>query len=220
MIEYPTNLKDTPMPLIIALTGRRRAGKTTTAEWLVRAFGARSIRIHDALHTGVVALYDVDPAKLDGPAKDLVDQDTPWGLTPREMMIRFGEAARRAFGPDVFVLRMARQIVPALAHHQIVVVDNVRTPIELDWLSRCVVDELPPKAKLPVWLTVKLVCADDAPDAREDGVDEIAPDLTITIRRWHNADAFLHEVMAQLVAFLGRQPDLLPYFDPGEDGDQ
>jgi hypothetical protein len=194
--------------LIIALTGRRRSGKTTLAFWLQRSYGAFVAKSHLAIHHTAREVFDLELDQLDGARKDEVDPR--WGISPRDAMRRVGRAVRHIFGESIWARRAASSI--RTAEPGLFVFDNVRFPAELDALR-----ELPDTDVI----LLKVVCSSDVPDPDEDHdtegrIDELTPDFVLQAPRDGDGVTLCASAIDFLVVMLDRRPELMPFFDPGE----
>lgn len=73
---------------IIAITGRRRSGKDTVADYLVKEYGYEKFSLADPMKLALSHLFGFTHDQLWENRKDEVDER--WGLTPREVMQLFG----------------------------------------------------------------------------------------------------------------------------------
>ncbi len=88
--------------VVVALCGRRRAGKDTVAEHLCRAHGFLHVKLSRQLKDGVACFFGFTPEQVDGDEKDEVDPR--WGVAPR--------AALQWLGTDVMQHRIAELLGP------------------------------------------------------------------------------------------------------------
>lgn len=205
----PDAPKSPPKKLIIALTGRKRTGKTTIAEWLARSYGAFIARSNVAIHHTTRQIFELDLDQLEGPRKDLVDDR--WGLPPRTLMERVGTAVRHVFGESIWARRAASGIMTG--EPGLFVFDNVRFEAEVEALRQI------PDAQVIVW---KTICTSDAPDPDEDPltesrIDEITADTDLHAGRDGTGEHLCTVAIDALVVLLEHQhPELIGFFDPGE----
>lgn len=69
---------------MIAICGRRRAGKDTIADILCKDYGYKKIRIADTLKRVVGILFDFSEDQMECDKKDQVDPR--WGISPRQAL--------------------------------------------------------------------------------------------------------------------------------------
>jgi hypothetical protein len=72
------------IPRVVAICGRRRAGKDTIAEYLVRHHGYVLCKIAAPLKEATCALFGMQSEQLECDKKDEVDER--WGITPRQAL--------------------------------------------------------------------------------------------------------------------------------------
>jgi len=75
-------------PRIIAICGKKRAGKDCIASILCRDFGYTTIKIADTLKLMVRLLFGFTEDQTDSSLKDDIDEN--WGISPRQSMQFFG----------------------------------------------------------------------------------------------------------------------------------
>lgn len=94
-------------PLLIGLTGRARAGKSTAAEHLAGTYLLEQYAFADPLRDGLMAIFNLDPTDFEGDRKE---QPLTWlERSPRQLMQSMGtEWARNTVHPDVWV-KLAEQ---------------------------------------------------------------------------------------------------------------
>lgn len=118
------------LPKVIALGGKRRAGKSTAARMLRDAHGYEIISIAEPLKAMSLALglkrYQTHGWGKDRPCEML------GGRTPRELQLALGDMLRAEFGADI-LLRVWGQRRQDLGRSTRVVCDDVRTAAEADW---------------------------------------------------------------------------------------
>lgn len=73
---------------LVAICGRRRAGKDTIADILCEHHGFRKVRIADSLKQVMKILFHFDDQQMECDRKDEIDQR--WGISPRQAMQFFG----------------------------------------------------------------------------------------------------------------------------------
>jgi len=126
----------TTAPLLVGLTGRAGAGKSTVAAYLEREFAFVEIAMADPIVNMIGALFadaDIDGAWM--VERALKEQPTALGFSYRQLAQTLGTEWGRSLAPD-FWLRVAslRLAAPHLQTENIVVSD-VRFPNEAEWLQ-------------------------------------------------------------------------------------
>tara|TARA_Y100000389_G_C17338750_1_gene452127 strand:+ start:189 stop:764 length:576 start_codon:yes stop_codon:yes gene_type:complete len=74
--------------LIIALSGKKRSGKDTVADYLVERFGFVKYGFADPIKEIGKIMFDFCEQQLNTNNKEEIDKR--WGITPRQFMQRFG----------------------------------------------------------------------------------------------------------------------------------
>lgn len=174
--------------VIVALVGKVGAGKSTACRLAEREFGAAITSVVDPLKKMTGEIYQLRHNQLWGDfhTKELVDPR--YGETPRELMCKVGDAARRVMGDGVWIPPTVTTIGKIFGRapcykgddkRVLVVVDSVRLLAEVKGLKDL---ELGDKvlAVRPAVRIVRLVPVNRAPSANdashdsEDAVDRLA----------------------------------------------
>ena len=154
----PTNLQSTqttpegveptfePEELVVfGMTGRKRSGKDTSGERLVRDHGLVRIAFADALKEACIDIFGFTEEQVYGDdLKEVVDEY--WGYSPREVLQKVGtELFREAIsqehvlpdiGKNIWVRTIERKILNlAKQGHRRFVITDVRFPNELAFLK-------------------------------------------------------------------------------------
>ena len=74
--------------LIIALSGKKRSGKDTVADYLVERFGFVKYGFADPIKEIGKIMFDFSEEQLNSDKKEEIDER--WGISPRQFMQRFG----------------------------------------------------------------------------------------------------------------------------------
>lgn len=123
---------------LIALSGKRRSGKTALGNVLKEKYGYHPISIAEPLKNMVSGDFELNWDQTDGVFKESPTQykDGDKFLTPRDIMIKVG-AFYRSFDKDFWVKRLFEQIreVPQ-AQMWTYVVTDVRFKNEMEWMKR------------------------------------------------------------------------------------
>lgn len=86
---FANNMKNDCRPKIIAITGAKRSGKDTLANYIAYRYLYEKIHIADPLKDAVSALFSFSKEQVgDNDAKDQIDNR--WGITPRKALQFFG----------------------------------------------------------------------------------------------------------------------------------
>lgn len=95
---------------IIALSGKSGSGKDALAKFICER-GYERVAFADKLKTAAGVIFGLTTEQTHGALKNTPDQF--WGVTPRNIMQRLGtEALRGAFGPDIWIRAMLRDMDP------------------------------------------------------------------------------------------------------------
>jgi hypothetical protein len=120
-----------PLPHLIGITGRARAGKDTLGDQLCQLGGYYPLSFALPLKMGLIAMFGWDQRHVNGELKEVVDPEL--GISPRVAMQTLGtEWAREVIGADVWVKVMGKRI-KASPHPRIVITD-VRFPNEAAYI--------------------------------------------------------------------------------------
>lgn len=89
-------------PVVVGLLGRAGSGKSTAAGHLERAFHARLHSFARPLKELAKELFQLSDEQVYGTQAQKETVDPRWGVTPRELLIRLGEGARKHIGDRVW----------------------------------------------------------------------------------------------------------------------
>lgn len=136
--------------ILLGIAGYAGSGKSTVAKYLVEKYGFRDIALADPLKKACAEIFRFTDEQLYGSKKEEVDPF--WGLTPRDVLQRFGtEAMRNNFGQDLWIRALRRRLDGALPNSRFVVSD-ARFPNEADaiheWGGEMIRIERPGVAKM------------------------------------------------------------------------
>ena len=128
------NLEDCGrIPPIIGLMGAAGAGKTSVANHLIETQQAVRVSFADALRHATANVFRLPPHSMY--AVDQKDAVLPrWGLTPRQILQKFGSAAR-AIHPDVWVHALAVQLMDVPEGYT-AIIDDVRYENEIGFIAQ------------------------------------------------------------------------------------
>lgn len=90
--------------MIIGLMAKKRSGKDTIADYLIKEYGFERYGFADPIKVGVGEMFDFNHEQLYGDLKEVVDDR--WGVSPREVL--------QAFGTELSQFDLPRHL-PALA---------------------------------------------------------------------------------------------------------
>lgn len=108
---------------LVALTGKAHSGKDLTAQLLGYAEpGYMRIALADPLKNAARSVFGLTYEQTCG---SQVKEDSVhyWGMSPRQMFQRFGDAMKAQFGEDVFVKRWEMQYEAVRVFRNVVVPD-------------------------------------------------------------------------------------------------
>lgn len=115
--------------MVIGLLGGKGSGKTTVAQYLASAYGARCYALADELKEIIRDVFELSEQQLHGTQEQKEAIDPRWGLSPRKLMERQGDALRRVYGDAFQTARLLAQIVQDGPH--VAVISDVRYPHEI-----------------------------------------------------------------------------------------
>ena len=123
-------------PLLIGLTGRANAGKSTVAQMLASEFAFTELALAEPILEMVHALFAM--AGVDGAwavERSLKEERTTLGFSYRHLAQTLGTEWGRGLSPDFWLRVMNLRLQsPALAGENIVISD-VRFPDEAQWIT-------------------------------------------------------------------------------------
>lgn len=76
------------LPRVIAVSGFKRSGKDTIADYLVKKYGYLNVKLADPLKKACKIVFDLTDEQIDGSKKEILDDR--WGVSPRQIMQFFG----------------------------------------------------------------------------------------------------------------------------------
>jgi len=114
--------------LLLGICGKSGAGKDTIAAHLCDRYGFRRVAVADRLKRMTIETFALSPDQLWGRGKD--ELDPRWGLSPREIYQRMGDALR-AIHPETLVRGWLSDARGSLDEGVSVVTPDIRTPIEV-----------------------------------------------------------------------------------------
>lgn len=124
------------MPKFIAISGKRKAGKTTEAELLAKNYGYIPLHLATPLKDLCKQLFGLSDAQVNGK-----DKETPTTyrqgtklLTPRDIMIQTGQFFR-SIDPNFWINKLILQ-AGSLPEGSVVVVPDVRFKNEIQTLKK------------------------------------------------------------------------------------
>ncbi len=97
--------------LIVGIVGGKGAGKNTAANHLAKVYGAAVYAIADELKELLRNVFKLSEAQLHGTQLEKETIDPRWGLSPRQLMERQGDALRLVYGDMFQIDRLLTQIV-------------------------------------------------------------------------------------------------------------
>ena len=118
---------------IIGVTGRKRHGKDTIADFLVtHGFVKRAFA--DPLKEGLRHIFKYNSEQLYGSKKKTYNPR--WGETPRKSMQTVGtDMFRKIYGDDFWIKRLKLDLVEVTDKKQSIVISDVRFPNEADMIK-------------------------------------------------------------------------------------
>lgn len=98
------------MGTIIGLSGKSGSGKDAFAKYVCER-GYERVALADPLKRAVQASHGFTDEQLWGELKNVVDRF--WGVTPREVLQKVGQAYRQTLGEDVWIRALMKRVDPA-----------------------------------------------------------------------------------------------------------
>lgn len=165
--------------MIIAITGKKRAGKTTAARFLVESHGFREYAFAEPMKIALMVIFDWDHRHVYGDLKE--ELDPRWGISPRQALQHIGtewgqfrlSEAFPEFGHVTDRRLWVRRfgiIHDRATHCSRWVISDLRFPHELEELRR-IDDTVVIKVVRPGFESIDTHASEQ--------IDEIEPDYTI-----------------------------------------
>jgi hypothetical protein len=130
---------DTPQPrLLIGLTGRAGAGKSTVAAMLADQYACHQLALADPILEMVHVLFAL--TGVDGAwaiERALTEQPTMLGYSYRHLAQTLGTEWGRGLHPDFWVRVLDLRLAMPELQQENVVISDVRFPNEADYIRRC-----------------------------------------------------------------------------------
>lgn len=125
---------------IIAISGKRRSGKSTLGNILRDEYGYFPISLAEPLKALAKEHFGLTADQTDGVFKEqptqYMDQWSKRHLTPRDILIRMGQFYR-SINPDFWTAKLFEQVKQApQAQMKTFVVTDVRFKNEMEWMRR------------------------------------------------------------------------------------
>ena len=125
--------------MLIAICGRRRSGKDTVAEHLVKTHGFRHHKISQPLKDAMACLFGFDASDMETDSKELVHP--VWNVSPRKLMQYIGTEVFREniqtvipnIGDTFWIKRFAESVLRCDAN---IVISDLRFMNEYDYLKK------------------------------------------------------------------------------------
>lgn len=120
--------------VLIGLIGYKHSGKDTMADYLVQKYGFKKHAFADPVKQACRIMFQLEKEQLDDPQlKEVLDER--WGMTPRQMMQKFGtDMVRCMLGDDFWVKNMDMKIQKETNNN--IVISDVRFRNEAEWVRQ------------------------------------------------------------------------------------
>jgi phosphomevalonate kinase len=119
---------------LIALSAKRRGGKTTLGDILFDKYGYNPISLADPLKAMCREQFGLTKEQTDGGLKEVIDER--YNKTPRQIMIGFGQFYR-SIDPDFWTKKLFESMRQhTQAQLRTFVVTDVRFTNEMEWMRR------------------------------------------------------------------------------------
>lgn len=121
--------------IIIGITGKKGAGKSTVAEFIEDEYDFHEYAFADALKSACLLIFQLQARQLYGSQNDKESIDEYWGVSPRVIMQEFGTAmrsiaARNARLDKIWIRGLHREIINKDPNR--VIISDVRYQDEAD----------------------------------------------------------------------------------------
>jgi hypothetical protein len=123
-------------PLLIGLTGRANAGKSTAAQMLEKDYAFTELALADPILDMVHALFAT--ANIDGAwavERSLKEQPTRLGYSYRQLAQTLGTEWARTLSPDFWLRVLALRLDSPELQGENIVISDVRFPNEADFIT-------------------------------------------------------------------------------------
>lgn len=116
---------------LVCISGKRRGGKTTLANILLRDYGWKPLMLAGPLKRKAMEDFDLSYEQVEGSLKEVIDER--YGMTPREIMIHLGQAYRHV-DKDYWVKR-TREVAQGY-NDRVCVIQDMRFKNELETFKK------------------------------------------------------------------------------------
>ncbi len=182
--------------ILIGIAGRAGSGKSTCAKWLTDNYSAVEFSFAKPLKNLARELFDLSEEQVNGTQAQKEAIDPRYGVSPRQLMIRLGDGARRYIAEDIWIRGCLRQVEKS--DSLVCLVSDVRYPNE----SKAI--------RAAGGIVVRLKCSDaqtlvDPNAGSEKGVDEIDPNdvhVELNIPRSPGAKNLIDAFAAAITPYL------------------
>lgn len=117
--------------MILGISGKRGTGKSLLASYLVKNHGWREMPLARELKRRVRADFDLTVDQTDGVLKEIIDPR--YGITPRELMIRYGQFFRAI--DEMFWVKQVFYHIDRIPEGTNVVIPDVRFKNEARFIT-------------------------------------------------------------------------------------
>lgn len=149
---------------------KAQSGKSTTAKYLVKEYGATILSISKPIKTIVQAMFGFTDEQTWGDLKEVVDER--WGITPRKPMQDLGLLGREVLGNDVWINGAMEEMFKSSG--SLFVFEDFRYESEIDLLDQLRFSSRGPTLGLAVKLNyLDRETTDDGTHVSEAGIDLI-----------------------------------------------
>lgn len=149
---------------------KAQSGKSTTAKYLEKEYGATLLSISRPIKKIVQAMFDFSDEQTWGDLKEVVDER--WGITPRKPMQDLGLLGRQVLGNDVWIQGAMEEVFTS--SNTLFVFEDFRYESEIDRLDTLGLSSRYPTRGLAVKLNfLDRETTDDGTHVSEAGIDLI-----------------------------------------------
>lgn len=119
--------------MLIAFTGKKQSGKTTASDYLFKYHNFLSYAFAGKLKLVCQDLFALSNEQVDGNLKERIDER--YGLSPRNILQKFGSEVGREIYRDIWIKCLERKIQHLLDNKINIVISDLRFNNEAEWIQ-------------------------------------------------------------------------------------
>jgi hypothetical protein len=178
---------------------KAQSGKSTTATYLEKEYGATLLSISRPIKKIVQAMFDFSDEQTWGNLKEVVDER--WGITPRKPMQDLGLLGREVLGADIWIKGAMEEVFTS--DNTLFVFEDFRYESEIDRLDSLALSSRHPTQGYAIKLNfLDRETTDDGTHISEAGIDLIPKDRfhrVISHKRTEGGSDLLRQVDSLMV---------------------